>query len=345
MKIKKQKFAVLSNGKKVHLYTVSNGEMSFSVTDYGCTLTSIVVPSRNGQKDDIVLGFPTVEGYMDRWDTFFGVFVGRFANRIGDAKFELNGQTYNLDKNDNGKNMLHGGFMGYNRMLWDAQIVETHAGSGIRFSRLSRDGEQGFPGNLSLEVTYLLSKDNELTMHYRAETDRDTPVNLTNHSYFNLKGAGKGDILNHEVTINADSILEVDDLLIPTGKKLPVAGTAFDFNTAKPVGRDIAGTGFGYDHCYCLNEEKGKLTMCASVFEPESGRSMIITTNQPGVQFYTANSVNGVKGKNGDVYNKHSAFCLETQQFPDAPNHSSFPNCILHPGEVFEAVTVHSFKW
>lgn len=344
MKIKKQKLAVLSNGKKVHLYTVKNNDMSFSVTDYGCTVTSIILPSKSGEKDDIVLGFPTIEGYMQNWNCFFGVFVGRFANRIGGAAFNLNGKKYTLDDNDGGNN-LHSGFNGYNRMLWKGEIVESQAGTGVRFTRTSPDGEQGFPGTVKLEVLYLLNDNNELTMRYRAESDCDTPINLTNHSYFNLRGAGKGDVLNHELCINASSYLEVDGGLIPTGKLIPVKDTPFDFTEAKKIGDDLGKVPGGYDHCFCLNGGAGKLSRCATVYEPETGRSMTILTNQPGVQFYAANSVNNVCGKNGDIYGKHSALCLETQQYPDFPNKPDFPQCILHPNELFEAVTVHSFKW
>ena len=344
MKIKKQKIAVLPDGKKIHLFTINNGEMSFSATDYGCTITSIVLPSKSGQKDDIVLGFPSIESYMRNWNCFFGVFVGRFANRIGGTSFTLNGKKYTLDNNDGG-NTLHGGFHGYNRMKWKAEIVETQSGSGISFTRTSPDGEQGFPGNVTLEVLYLLNDNNELTMRYRAKTDADTPINLTNHSYFNLKGAGNGDILDQELSINASSYLEVDNQLIPTGKLISVKGTPFDFTEPKTIGKDIGKVPGGYDHCFCLNKDAGRLTKCATVRDPNSGRSMTIHTNQPGVQFYAANSVNGVCGKNGDIYNKHSALCLETQQYPDFPNKSDFPQCILRPNEQFEAITVHSFAW
>ncbi len=344
MKIKKQKFAVLSDGRKVHLYTVSNKEMSFSVTDYGCTLTSIVIPSKDGKKDDILLGYPTIDGYMNVWNFYIGVFVGRFANRIGDAQFTLNGKTYKLDNNDNG-NVLHGGFDCWSRKIWDAKEIETAEGTGVKFTYDSPDGDQGLPGNVKAEVCYLLNDDNQLILRYRATTDADTPINFTNHAYYNLKGTGKGDVLDHEVTLNADSYLEVNKNLIPTGKKIPVKGTAFDFTSKKAIKTDIKATGFGYDHCYCLNMSKAGLTKVADVYEPETGRSMSISTNQPGVQFYTGNFLKDIQGKNGDFYNKHSGFCLETQAFPDAPNKPEFPNCILHPGEVYEAVTVESFKW
>lgn len=344
MKIKKQKFGLLSDGQKINLYTVSNDEMSFSVTNYGCTLTSIVIPSKTGEKDDILLGHSTLEGLLREKNCYMGAFVGRFANRIGKATFELNGTTYALDKND-GENSLHGGFNGYNRMIWKGEEVETHGGSGVRFTHTSKDGEQGFPGNVTLEVTYLLNDHNEITMRYRAETDRDTPISLTNHAYYNLLGQGKGSILNHELYINGSSVLEVNDDLIPTGKLVPVENTPFDFTTPKTIEKDFNALPCGYDHNYCINAGKGKVTLCASVFEPVTGRSMVVSTNQPGVQFYSGNFLNNVIGKNYVTYPNQSGFCLETQQYPDAPNHENFPSCIVHPGESWESITVHSFKW
>ncbi len=344
MKIREREFGVLSDGEKVRLFTVKNSEMSFSVTNLGCTVTSIVVPSQSGRKDDILLGFSTLDGFASSRGEYFGAFVGRFANRIGKAAFALNGKEYRLDKND-GENCLHGGFRGYDKCVWKSDTVETKEGRGLRFTRTSRDGEQGFPGNLFLEVTYILTAHNEIVMRYRAETDRDTPVSLTNHSYFNLKGNGNGTILDHEMTLNCGSYLEVDDTLVPTGKLDPVDDTPFDFRTAKAIGRDIGATENGYDHCFVVNRTNGKLTVCATVFEPETGRGMIVATNQPGVQFYTGNFLAGVKGKMGVPYVKNGAFCLETQQFPDAPNKPEFPDPILRPGDTFEAVSVYGFTW
>lgn len=344
MKVRIRKFGILSNGEKIQLFTVENNEMSFSVTNLGCTITSIIIPSKTGQKDDILLGYSTLDGLVSSHGNYYGVLVGRYANRIGKARFTLNGKEYKLDKND-GENCLHGGFFGYDKHVWEARAVRTKDGVGVRFSRTSPNGEQGFPGTVTLSVTYVLTKHNEIFMHYLAETDRDTPISLTNHAYFNLKGNGKGTILDHEVSINADSYLEVDSNLIPTGNILPVEGTPFDFHSAKPVGNDIADTNGGYDHCFVINHSKKKMAVCATVYEPVSGRSMLVATDQSGVQFYTGNFINEPKGKFGIPYNKHGAFCLETQQFPDAPNKKDFPNTILHPGDVYEATTIYSFNW
>ncbi len=344
MKIKKQKFAVLSNGKKVNLYTISNGSMSFSVTNYGCIITSIVVPSapdsqRKGKKDDIVLGYSTLDGYIKDSSTYFGSFVGRFANRIANAKFTLNGTEYTLDVN-NGKHNLHGGFDGYNRMVWKAKEVATKDGIGICFTRISPDGEQGFPGNLKMKVTYILTNKNQIIMHYEAKTDADTPINLTNHGYYNLQG--KGDISKHIMMINADKYLPVNAELIPTGILAAVEKTPFDFTSPKEIGADIAKAG-GYDHCYCLKDGKDALKLCAEVREPTSKRVMTVHTDQIGVQFYSGNFLDIECGKNGVKYAKHNGFCLETQCYPDSPNQPSFPSCILKKGKTYTSTTVHKF--
>ncbi|MDR1748812.1 MAG: galactose mutarotase [Spirochaetaceae bacterium] len=344
MKIKERAFGVLSGGEKVRLFTISNSDMAFSVTNFGCTITSIILPSRCGRKDDITLGFSTLDGYIRCPSACFGAIVGRFANRIGSARFNLNGKDYFLDKNL-GNHTLHSGWLGYNVRLWEPKPVETKNGAGIRFSLLSENGDQGFPGNLNMEVTYLLNKHNEIEMHYRAKTDRDTPVNLTNHSYFNLRGAGRSTVLDHEITLNCDSVVETDGDYIPTGKFLPVEGTPWDFRTAKTIGQDITRTRGGYDECYVINGTTGKLTVCATVHEPETGRRMIVATNRPGVQFYTGNGLGGITGKLGVPYEKHGGFCLETQQFPDAPNRPEFPDSTLHAGKVLEALTVYGFSW
>ncbi len=343
MKIKKRKFGLLSDGTKINLYTVSNKNMSFSVTNYGCTLTSIIVPDRKGKLDDITLGFSTLEGFMMHNSVFFGVLVGRFANRIGKASFKLNGKTYKLDANDKG-NCLHSGFKQFSNLVWQAKEVRTREGYGVRFARTIPDGFQGFPGNMYIEITYLLDEANNLSMIYRARTDAETPVSLTNHSYFNLSGEGSGSILDHELTLHADSFLEVDKNLIPTGNFTKVENTPFDFTKSKKIGADINKTPFGYDHCYVINGKEGALKECAIVKDPESGRCMKVTTNQCGVQFYSANSLSNMRGKNNTIYEPRSAFCLETQQFPDAPNKKEFPSCILKPGETYESITIHSFS-
>lgn len=346
MNIKKRKFGLLADGSKVFLYTVSNGGMSFSVTNYGCVITSIVLPSCDGRRDDVVLGPPTFDALVAS-GSYFGAVVGRFANRIGGSRFSLNGTDYLLDKND-GKNSLHGGFFRWDKQLWDAELVDIGSACGVRFSRLSPDGEQGMPGNMKVELTYLLNTSNELSIHYKAVSDKDTPVNFTNHSYFNLKGQGKS-IEGHVLSMNCSSYLEVDETLIPTGRILPVDGTPFDFRKAKAIGKDLFDSALkgtnGYDHCYCVDNWQKGLVSFASVTEPESGRTMTVSTDLPGVQLYTANSVGGNLGKSGFVYSDHAGFCLETQYYPDTPNKPDFPSCVLRAGEEFSSTTVYGFKW
>ncbi len=344
MKIKKQRFATLSTGEKVSLYTISNDQMSFSVTNYGCIITSIIVPSstdseRKGKKDDIVLGYSTFDGYIQDPNTYVGSFVGRYANRIANSAFTLNGVDYKLDKN-NGKNCLHGGFDGYNRMVWKSETIKTKDGKGVCFTRTSPNGEQGFPGNVKLKVSYILTRTNEIIMTYDAKSDADTPLNLTNHSYFNLKGLG--DVSKHTILINANNYLPVDAELIPTGEIKDVAGSPFDFRTPKTIGQDLKASG-GYDHCYCLNKTKNGLTLCAEVKEPTSKRVMTVYTDQIGVQFYTGNSLSVDCGKNGIPYKKHGGFCLETQCYPDSPNQPKFPSSILKKGKTYTTTTIHKF--
>ena len=350
MKIEKAKFGTLCDGTKVTLYTIRNDKMSFSCTDYGCTLTSIVLNNENGTKTDVLLGFSTLEGYLNT-KFCFGSVVGRFANRIGKAAFTLDGIKYPLDKND-GPNTLHGGFDGYDKMMWTGKEVSGKHFAGVKFSRLSPAGEQGFPGNVLVEVTYTLDDDNNLTCKYTAKTDKATPINITNHAYFNL--AGNGTIEEHTAKFYSKYILEVDSKLIPTGKFTDVKGTAFDFNKEKKIGKDIKSTGPGYDHCYvtAAYDKKGtavplkdtKLYKFAEVTDPKTGHTMEVSTNLEGCQFYTGNFIKGIVGKNGVRYNAHDAFCLETQAFPDSPNKKDFPSCILMPGETYKAKTVYSFN-
>ena len=347
MEVKKQKFGLFSNGQKVHLYTVSNDTMSFSVTNYGGTLTSIIVPSaidseRKGQKDDILLGYSTLEGYFKEPNVYFGATVGRFANRIANAKFSLNGTEYKLDQND-GNNCLHSGFDGYHKMIWDAKKIETTTEVGVCFSRFSPDGEQGLPGNVTLKVSYTLTNDNEFFIRYEAVSDQDTPLNLTNHAYYNLAGEGKGNIHNHTMMINADSYVLVGKDSIPTGEIKNLKNTEFDFTEPKLIGKDIEAV-WGYDHNYCINQSNEALQLCAEVSEPTSKRKMTVYTSEPGVQFYTGNYLNIDCGKNGKTYKMHAGFCLETQKYPDSPNQPNFPNCILKKGQTFTSTTVHKFE-
>lgn len=347
MDVKKRKFGLLADGSKVSLYTVDNGEMSFSVTNYGCVITSICVPSKKGIVSDVVLGPATFDGLINS-DIYFGACVGRFANRISGASFSIDGNQYQLDKND-GDNCLHSGFFRWDKQLWDAEIVETASGTGIRFSRMSPDGEQGMPGNMQVSVTYLLNSHNALTIHYDAVSDAVTPVNITNHSYFNLAGHNSGSIDTHILTLDCSSYLETDEYRIPTGAVLPVDNTPFDFRNPKAIGKDLHTADFsgakGYDHCYCIDRKKGKLVQFATVFEPVSGRTMTVLSDMPGVQFYTGNWIEGISGKNGYVYHDYDGFCLETQQYPDAPNKPDFPSCLLHPGDRLSSTTVYQFKW
>ena len=353
MKIVKQKFGMLSDGTKVNLFTVKNDKMSFSCTDYGCTLTSIVINKDDGTKTDVLLGFSTLEGYLNT-KFCFGSIVGRFANRIGKASFTLNDTKYQLDKND-GPNTLHGGFDGYDKMMWSAKEIKKKNQCGVKFTRVSPNGEQGMPGNVKLEVSYLLDDNNNLTCYYTATTDKPTPINITNHAYFNL--AGKGSVKNHTVKMNSDYILEVDSKLIPTGKLLPVKDTPFDFTTEKKIGEEIKEVGVGYDHCYvteiyseenkqaALPLDSSDLVEFAQVKDESSGIEMDVYTNLEGCQFYTGNYIKGIVGKNGVVYQSHDAFCLETQAFPDSPNKPDFPTSILEPGQKYKAKTVYSFRF
>lgn len=352
MKIKKQKFGLLSDGTKVNLFTVSNDRMSFSCMNYGCTLTSIVLNNDDLSKTDVLLGFSTLEGYLNT-KYCFGTIVGRYANRIGNGSFLLNGKKYELDKND-GKNTLHGGYFGFDKIVWDSEVIEEKNRCGVRFSRLSPAGEQGFPGNLKISVTYILDTNYNLICSYEAETDASTPINITNHSYFNL--AGNGHVDNHILKLRADKVLEIDSDLIPTGKMIDVAGTPFDFINEKPIGQDIDKVSPGYDHCYVTEMygdgkhqcgvplDDSKLTQFAVVKDPKTGHEMNVYTNMEGCQFYTANWIKGVQGKNGVIYDNHDGFCLETQCFPDSPNKINFPTCVLEPGQKMKAKTIYSFK-
>lgn len=349
MEIKKEIFGVLSDGKVASLYTISNGKMSFSVTDYGCILTSILLPDERYGNVDMVLGYSTLAGYTTGTSSF-GAIVGRFANRIGKSKFSIDGTEYQLDAN-NGDNCLHGGFYRYDKMVWSSSIVSTKNGLGVCFTRTSRDMEQGFPGTVKYEITYTLNKENQIILKYKAETDKSTPINITNHSYFNL--AGCGSVENHVLQMNCPSYIPVDKALIPTGKIQSVKGTAFDFLKPKKIGDDLKSVGAGYDHCFVTesytpdmtNAFCGEMKQVADVFEPVSGRGMKVYSNQIGVQFYTGNFLNNECGRNGMRYNKHEAFCLETQCFPDSPNKSEFPSCILHPDEKYKATTIYEFSF
>ena len=345
MNVSKKSFGVFSHGKKVHLYTLKAGELSLSISNLGATWTSLIVPSRKKGKDDILLGFSSFEGFAN--NAYYGVTVGRFANRIGGAKFSIDGKEYLLNKN-NGEASLHGGRMGFGRLVWKAESYEEKDGVFVRFELTSPDGDEGYPGNLSAAVSYGLTKSNEIVVDYEAKVDMMSPVNLTNHAYFNFAGEGSGrDILSTELKLYCQSYVEVDDDLIPTGRILPTENTPLDFKNPKPIGKDIAGLPKteGYDHCLVVNGEYGELRPFAEVFDPFSGRSMRGFTTQPGVQFFTGNNISQLKGKNGGIYNKYAGFCLETQHYPDSPNKPEFPSSIFGPGRDYQEKAVFAFDW
>ena len=340
--IEKRKFGVLYDGRKVNLYTVSNGRMSFCATDFGCTLTSINLPDTGGKKIDILLGRSTLEGYASS-NSSFGAVVGRFANRIGGASFSLNGREYKLDKND-GDNCLHGGFDRFEKKLWKANRVKNEYGIGVEFKRISPCGEQGMPGNLDIKVTYTLNEENELRLEYFAKTDAPTPVNLTNHAYFNLKGWMGGSVEGLELQLASSNFVEVDENLIPTGKLISVDDQkAFDFREAKLIGRDIANTNGGYDHAFCIDEYDGTLREFAHLKDPASGRTMSVSTTLVACQIYTGNFLEGIEGKNGFAHRIRDAICMETEAYPDSPNHTNFPSCIVYPEKPYHEITVYKF--
>jgi aldose 1-epimerase len=343
MKIAKKTFGLLSSGKKAHLYTLKAGELSLSVTDFGASLVSLLVPSRKDAPRDVLLGYSTLDGYTHNKPHLGGT-VGRYANRIGGGRFSLNGSAYGLYRND-GAHTLHGGLRGFDKLLWKADAYEERDGVFVRFELRSPDGDEGFPGNLKAVVSYGLTRTNEVVADYAARVDAPCPVNLTNHGYFNLAGEGRGTILDHEIRLHAASYVEVDAALIPTGVLLPAAPGPFDFSAPKAIGRDLAAAGGGYDHCFVLGGEAGKLRPCAEVFEPSSGRRMRVFTTQPGVQFYTGNFLDALPGKAGSIYGKHGGFCLETQHFPDGPNRPDFPPCIFGPDRDYHEKTLFSFEW
>ncbi|MGB2806958.1 MAG: aldose epimerase family protein [Sedimentisphaerales bacterium] len=344
MSIGTKPFGKTPDGQEVDLYTLTNTNgLKARITNYGAILVSLEVPDKNGKLADITLGFDTLDGYIPR-HPYFGATVGRYANRIGGAKFKLNDVEYTLAAN-NGPNHLHGGIKGFDKVVWKAEDVTAESDRAlVKLSYLSKDGEEGYPGNLACTVTYTLTKDDELKINYEAETDKTTILNLTNHSYWNLAGQGSGDILGHELMLNADKYTPVDEGLIPTGEIKSVKDSPMDFTRPMAIGSRIAQVEGGYDHNYVLKSGGGTLALCARVYEPTSGRIMEIYTVEPGVQFYTGNFLDGtITGKSGKVYKKHYGFCLETQHFPDSPNKPDFPSVVLKPGDKYTTVTVHKF--
>lgn len=316
---------------------------------YGGIIVSLRVPDRDGQLEDVVLGFDDLDGYL-QGHPYFGTIVGRYANRIAEGQFVLDGETYALAQN-NGANHLHGGIQGFDKVVWEAEIRRGELGVGVAFSHTSPDGHEGYPGTVDVQVTYTLAPDDRLIVDYEATTDRATPINLTQHTYFNLAGEGTGDVLDHELIIHADSFTPVDSTLIPTGILAPVEGTPFDFSISMAIGERIDDDdpqlriGGGYDHNFVLNESGSELAHAAQVLEPTTGRVLDVYTSEPGVQLYTGNGLNGtIEGKSGGGYGRRSGFCLETQHFPDSPNQSGFPSTILRPGEEYRSRTVFAFS-
>jgi aldose 1-epimerase len=341
MSIKKEPFGKVDN-KEVFLYILKNENgMVVKITNYGGIVTSISAPDKTGKFDDVVLGYDNLDGYLKE-TPYFGAIVGRYGNRIAKGSFTIDGKKYSLAIN-NGPNSLHGGIKGFDKVVWDAEQFEKKDGVGIKLHYLSKDGEEGYPGNLDTYVTYTLTNDNELRIDYSATTDKATPVNLTHHSYFNLGGTSGKDILNHTLFIDADKYTVVDETQIPTGELRDVTGTPMDFRKPVTVGSRINDVEGGYDHNYVLNNN-GKIAKVAELFDSVSGRCMDVSTTEPGMQFYTGNFLDGsITGTKGIVYNKHFGLCLETQHFPDSPNHPEFPNTILRPGEKYTQTTIYKF--
>ncbi|MEZ5756860.1 MAG: aldose epimerase family protein [Emcibacteraceae bacterium] len=349
-RISVKQFGMLDDGRAVQVYTLKNSAgNSIDILDLGGIITTINMPDRDGNLADIALGFDNPEQYLTD-SPYMGALVGRYANRIARGKFRLDGNEYTLAINNIG-NALHGGIVGFDKKIWQSEPSTTDDAAMLTLSLVSPDGDEGYPGALSATVTYTFDDQNRLTISYHATTDKATVVNLTNHSYFNLNGHNAGSILDHVMMINADRFTPVDETLIPTGEIAPVIGTAFDFESPKPIGRDIgAGEqqiqyGLGYDHNWVLEKSSpNDFELAATVYSPKSGRMIKLYTDQPGLQFYTGNFLDGtVAGKENTNYQKRGAFCLETQHFPDSPNHSNFPTTVLRPGETYETTTVFEF--
>jgi aldose 1-epimerase len=344
--MKKQPFGMV-DGQSVDLYTLTNrNQVEAAITNYGGIVVLLKTPDRQGKLADIVLGFDSLDGYL-KGHPYFGAIIGRYGNRIAKGKFTLGGTEYKLAAN-NGENHLHGGTKGFDKVVWKARQAGPNQ---LELSYTSKDGEEGYPGNLAVRVTYTLTDANELKIDYSGSTDKETVVNLTNHSYFNLAGAGEGDILGHEVLIRASRFTPVDAGLIPSGELKPVKGTPFDFVYTRTIGERIGTNdqqlilGKGYDHNYVLESRGGALALAARVREPASGRMMEVLTTEPGLQFYTGNFLDGsITGKGGKVYRQRYGFCMETQHFPDSPNKPEFPSVVLTPGKTYQSTTVYRFS-
>jgi len=345
MSIHKELFGETSDGVAVDLYTLTNSKgLRVKIMTYGATITSVEVPDRKRKVENVTLSLDTLEDYL-KGHPFFGSTVGRYANRIAKGKFTLDGKQYTLAGNNNG-NHLHGGDKGYDKAVWKARPIETADSVGVVSTHESPDGDEGYPGKLNAKTTYTLTDDNELKMEYVATTDKPTIVNLTNHTYWNLAAAA-GDVLGHELMLNADRYLPVDKSLIPLGELENLKGTPMDFTKPATIGSRIAQVEGGYDHCYVLNKKAGEakaMSLVATIYEPKSGRVMEIRTTEPGVQFYSSNFLDGQQQRGGKKFTRHFGFCLETQHFPDSPNQPAFPSTVLKPGETYTHTTVHTFS-
>ena len=340
--VSEKPFGVFEN-QDVTQYTITNPSgMQVSIINYGGTVTNIMTPDKDKKMGDVVLGFDSLSGYLQKGNPYFGCLVGRYGNRIAKGKFTLEKQNYQLTVNDHG-NTLHGGLKGLDKVVW--KDSKPSGDSSLKLTYTSKDGDQGFPGSLEIEVVYTVTADNALEIAYSATTDKPTPVNLTNHCYFNLSGGKEATILDHELMINSDKFTAVDSLLIPTGLLPDVKGTQMDFTTSKKIGKDLDSVKGGYDHNWVLNRKGKDLEQVATVYDASSGRVLEVFTTEPGLQFYTGNFLDStLHGKYHSVYGKHAALCLETQHFPDGPNQSSFPNTILRPGEKYSHVTRYKFS-
>jgi aldose 1-epimerase len=348
--VTKQPFGKTSDGQQVDVYTLRNTRgAEAKIMNYGAIVVSLKVPDRSGKFDDVVLGFNDFDSYLKN-DPYFGAIVGRYGNRIAKGRFTLNGVEYKLATN-NGENHLHGGIKGFDKVVWTGREMKSTAGPAVVLTYLSKDGEEGYPGNLNVRVVYTLTNNNELKIDYTATTDKDTVTNLTHHSYFNLAGEGNGDILNHLVTINGNRFVPIDAGSIPIGELRRVAGTPFDFLKATAIGARINQDdeqlkfGQGYDHTWVINGRMGVLRLAATAYEATSGRVMQVWTTEPGMQFYTGNFLDGTKtGKSGKVYQRRFGFCFETQHYPDSPNQPSFPTTTLRKGQTFKSTTIYRFS-
>lgn len=341
--IKHDLFGKTPEGKDVERFILNNSKgMTVKLITLGATLISLEMPDREGEKSEVTLGFDNLTQYLSG-KYYFGATIGRFANRIAGGIFRLDNTEYQLACNENGLNHLHGGNRGFDKVLWEPDILESRNAVGVSFTYISPDGEEGYPGNLDSKVTYSLNEDNELKIEYYAKTDKATIVNMTNHSYWNLSGNLSGTVLSHELTLKCNKYLPVDNNLIPTGQIRDVYGTPMDFSKPKLIGRDIANIEGDYDHCFLINGPSNKLNPAAMLHEPKTGRAMEVLTTKPGIQVYSGNKIRDVRGAKGTLFHKYSGLCLETEFFPNSINEDNFPSPILYPGKVYQHIAIYRF--